>query len=338
LYSQNWPQYSLKLQKISLAFLKENKFYTNKMAEYHIPVLFDECLESLNINPNGVYIDATFGGGGHSKGILDKLGPSGKLYSFDQDADAKVNAEAFKDDSRFTFIAANFRHMAKYLRMFGVQKVDGILADLGVSSFQIDEPTRGFSTRFNGPLDMRMNRASELSAYQVINTYPEKELHKIFGIYGEVKNAKTLANAVFAARTGKKIDTIAEFKQLLSKYSTRGKENKYLAQVFQAIRIEVNQELEALKEFLLETPNILAPEGRLCVISFHSLEDRLVKNFIRSGKFSGDIEKDFYGHEIRPLEAVSRKPIVATDEEMVRNGRSRSAKLRIAEMPNSSKN
>jgi 16S rRNA (cytosine1402-N4)-methyltransferase len=301
------------------------------MSEYHIPVLFEECLEALAIKPDGVYVDATFGGGGHSKGILAKLGENGKLFSFDQDADAKANAVDLKDDKRFTFVAANFRHMAKYLRMFGVKKVDGILADLGVSSFQIDEPTRGFSTRFDGPLDMRMNRSAELSAFEVVNKYSEKDLHKILGMYGEVKNAKTLANAIVVARSNKKIETIAELKKVLNKYTPRGKENKYLAQVFQGIRIEVNQELDALREFLEETPNLLAIGGRLALISFHSLEDRLVKNFIRSGKFAGDVEKDFYGHEIKPLEAVSRKAIVASDEEMARNGRSRSAKLRVAE-------
>lgn len=302
------------------------------MAEYHIPVLFEESLEALNIKENGIYIDATFGGGGHSKGILAKLGPTGKLFSFDQDADAKNNAADLKGDKRFTFIAANFRHMAKYLRMFGIKKVDGILADLGISSHQIDEPSRGFSTRFDGPLDMRMNQEADIKAFDVINKYSEKDLHKILGMYGEVKNAKTLANAIVVARSSKKIETIAELKTVLNKFAPRGKENKYLAQVFQGIRIEVNQELEALKEFLMEAPDLLNSEGRLCVIAFHSLEDRLVKNFIRSGKFSGDVEKDFYGHEIRPLESISRKPIVASAIEMERNGRSRSAKLRIAEL------
>lgn len=302
------------------------------MSEYHIPVLFEESLEALAIMPDGIYVDATFGGGGHSKGILAKLGENGKLFSFDQDADAKVNAADLKDDKRFIFVAANFRHMAKYLRMFGIKKVNGILADLGVSSFQIDEPTRGFSTRFDGPLDMRMNRSAELSAFEVVNKYSEKDLHKILGMYGEVKNAKTLANAIVVARSNKKIETITELKKVLNKYTPRGKENKYLAQVFQGIRIEVNQELEALKEFLEETPNLLSVGGRLALISFHSLEDRIVKNFIRSGKFAGDVEKDFYGHEIKPLEAVSRKAIVASDEEMARNGRSRSAKLRVAEL------
>ena len=300
------------------------------MAEYHIPVLFEECLEALAIQPDGVYIDATFGGGGHSKGILAKLSEAGKLFSFDQDADAKANATDLKDDKRFTFVAANFRHMTKYLRMYGIQKVDGILADLGVSSFQIDEPSRGFSTRFNGPLDMRMNRGAEFSAFDVINKYTEADLHKILGMYGEVKNAKTLANAIIVARANKKIESIADLKLVLQKFLPRGKENKYLAQVFQAIRIEVNQELEALKEFLLEVPNLLKPNGRLAVISFHSLEDRLAKNFIRSGKFSGEVEKDFFGNELKPLAAVSRGAIVASENEMQQNGRARSAKLRVA--------
>jgi 16S rRNA (cytosine1402-N4)-methyltransferase len=302
------------------------------MTEYHIPVLFEECLEALAIKPDGIYVDATFGGGGHSKGILGKLGPEGKLFSFDQDADAKNNALELVSDKRFTFVAANFIHMPKYMRLYGIKKVDGILADLGISSHQIDEPSRGFSTRFDGPLDMRMNKSAELSAYEVVNNYSENELHRILGMYGEVKNAKTLANAIFVARSSQKIATIADFKKVLNKFLPRGKENKYLAQVFQGVRIEVNQELEALKSFLETTPNLLNTGGRLAVISFHSLEDRLVKNFIRSGKFSGDVEKDFFGNEIKPLEAVSRKPIVANEDEMARNGRARSAKLRVAEL------
>jgi 16S rRNA (cytosine1402-N4)-methyltransferase len=301
------------------------------MAEYHIPVLFNESLEALAIKPNGVYIDATFGGGGHSHGILEQLGPDGKLFSFDQDADAQKNALDLAQDKRFTFVAANFRHIARYMRMYGIPKVDGILADLGVSSFQIDEASRGFSTRFNGPLDMRMNQSAQLSAFEVVNQYKEADLHKILGMYGEVKNAKTLAAAVVNARTNKKIETIAELKQVLNKFTPRGKENKYLAQVFQGIRIEVNQELEALKDLLIGAPQLLTKNGRLAIISFHSLEDRLVKNFIRSGKFSGDVEKDFYGNEIKPLEAISRKAILANDTEMAENGRARSAKLRVAE-------
>jgi 16S rRNA (cytosine1402-N4)-methyltransferase len=302
------------------------------MAEYHIPVLFDECIESLDIKPNGVYIDATFGGGGHSKGILAKLGPEGKLFAFDQDADARKNAEDLKTDKRFTFIAANFRYMAKYMRLHGIKTVDGILADLGISSHQIDEPSRGFSTRFDGPLDMRMNTDAEISAFDIVNKYSEQDLHKILGMYGEVKNAKTLANALVVARSSNKIETIADLKKVLNKFTPRGKESKYLAQVFQGIRIEVNQELEALKEFLQDSPTVLKIGGRLCVIAFHSLEDRLVKNFIRSGKFSGDVEKDFFGNELKPLEAVSRKPITANATEMERNGRARSAKLRVAEL------
>lgn len=300
------------------------------MAEYHIPVLFNECIEGLNIKPNGIYVDATFGGGGHSKGILEQLGPEGKLLSFDQDTDAQKNAAELKGDKRFTFVAANFRHIAKYLRIYGISKVDGILADLGISSHQIDEPSRGFSTRFDGPLDMRMNQAAELTAAVVVNKYAERDLHTILGMYGEVKNAKTLAAALVSARAGKKIETIGDLKKVLQNFAPRGKENKYLAQVFQGIRIEVNQELEALKEFLEATPDILKPDGRLCVIAFHSLEDRLVKNFIRSGKFSGDIEKDFFGNGIKPLESVHRKPLVASAAEMESNGRARSAKLRVA--------
>jgi 16S rRNA (cytosine1402-N4)-methyltransferase len=316
-------------------FLNKQYFKHKKMAEYHIPVLFEECIESLNIKPDGVYIDATFGGGGHSKGILAKLGPKGKLIAFDQDADAKKNAEDLKTDGRFTFIAANFRYITKYLRLYGIKKVDGILADLGISSYQIDEPSRGFSTRFDGPLDMRMNKEADLSAFEIVNKYAEHDLHKILGMYGEVKNAKTLANALVVARSNKAIETIADLKKVLNKFTPRGKENKYLAQVFQGIRIEVNQELEALKEFLQDSPQLLSEGGRLCVISFHSLEDRLVKNFIRSGKFSGDVEKDFFGNELKPLEAISRKPIVAGTIEMERNGRARSAKLRVAEQSKS---
>ncbi len=300
------------------------------MAEYHIPVLFNECIDGLNIKPDGIYIDATFGGGGHSKGIMAKLGADGKLFAFDQDADAQKNAFELKTDKRFTFVAANFRHIGKYLRMYGITKVDGILADLGISSYQIDEPTRGFSTRFNGPLDMRMNQQAELTAAEVLNKYTERDLHTILGMYGEVKNAKTLAAALVSARAAKKFETIADLKKVLNSFAPRGKENKYLAQVFQGIRIEVNQELEALKEFLEALPDLLKPEGRMCIISFHSLEDRLVKNFIRSGKFSGEVEKDFYGNEIKPLESVYRKPLVAGPAEMESNGRARSAKLRVA--------
>ncbi len=298
---------------------------------YHESVLLEECIEGLNIRPDGVYVDVTFGGGGHSKAILAQLGEKGKLYAFDQDPDAKKNAQAI-DDKRFTFIEANFRYIKKYLRLYGVKKVDGILADLGISSHQIDEPSRGFSIRFDGALDMRMNQKAELSAYQVINEYPEEKLHKIFGMYGEIKNAKTLAAAIHTARSNAPIETTAALKAILEQHAPKFKEFKYFAQVFQAIRIEVNQELEVVEEFLAQTPELLRDaDSRLCVITFHSLEDRLVKNFIKAGNFSGELQKDIiFGTVTKPLEAVSRKPIEASPEELGRNNRSRSAKLRIA--------
>jgi 16S rRNA (cytosine1402-N4)-methyltransferase len=301
-----------------------------KMQEYHVPVLFDECLSSLAILPHGVYIDATFGGGGHSRGILSKLGPEGKLIAFDQDADAAKNAEALKTDPRFTFVASNFRHIKKYLRLLGIKQADGVLADLGVSSHQIDEPSRGFSTRFEGPLDMRMNKAQDTTAAHILNTYTEAQLHKLLGIYGEIKNAKTVAANICMARAGQKFESSSQLIDTLRKNAPRGKEFKYYAQVYQALRIEVNQELEALKELLTDTPSILKPQGRLCIISFHSLEDRLVKNYIKTGKFFGDVDKDMFGNELKPLESVSRKPITASETELKLNSRSRSAKLRVA--------
>lgn len=298
--------------------------------QYHRPVLYTECLEALAIKPDGIYVDATFGGGGHSSGILEALGPGGRLIAFDQDADAAKNAEKFKDDKRFTFIASNFRNMKKFLRLYGVKKVDGILADLGISSHQIDEPGRGFSTRFDGPLDMRMNTNIETTAADIVNNYAEADLHKLLGIYGEIKNAKTVAANICQARGIAPIRTSKQLIEVLNRNAPRGKEFKYYAQVFQALRIEVNQELEALKELLQDAPELLAAEGRLCIISFHSLEDRLVKNFIRSGKFFGEAEKDIYGNELKPLESAIRKPIVASDTEIKENGRARSAKLRVA--------
>jgi 16S rRNA (cytosine1402-N4)-methyltransferase len=296
------------------------------MKDYHIPVMLKECMDGLAIQPNGIYVDLTFGGGGHSKAIVQQL-DKGHLYGFDQDSDAEANA---LDDGRFTFISANFRDFKKYLRLYGVTKVDGILADLGISSHQIDEPGRGFSTRFDGALDMRMSHAISLTAQQLLNTYEESHLHKVFGIYGEVKNAKTLAQAVTSRRAMKPFDTTADFKEFLQKFAPRGKEFKYFAQVFQALRIEVNDEMGALEEMLLQTIEVLKPEGRLVIMSYHSLEDRLVKNFVTKGKFQGEVEKDFYGNLIRPLEPVVRKAVVAGPEELVRNGRARSAKLRIA--------
>lgn len=303
---------------------------------YHLPIMLQECLDGLNIRPDGIYVDVTFGGGGHSRGILERLGENGKLYAFDQDPDAKQNALAFSDDSRFTFIEANFRNIKKYLRLYGVKKVDGILADFGISSHQIDEPTRGFSTRFDGDLDMRMNQKADVSAYTIINEYSEAQLHKILGMYGEVKNAKTLANAIVSSRMNNSIKTTGEFKALLEKFAPKFKEFKYFAQVFQAIRIEVNQELDVIQELLEQTPDLLRDtDSRLVIMTFHSLEDRLVKNYIKAGNFTGEMNRDIvFGTVTKPLEAVNRKLIAATPDEISANGRSRSAKLRIATLSN----
>lgn len=292
--------------------------------------MLEECLEGLNIQPDGIYVDVTFGGGGHSKAILERLGPDGRLVAFDQDPDARNEARKL-DDKRLLFVEANFRYLKKFLRVHGIKQVNGILADLGISSHQIDVPERGFSTRFDGPLDMRMNPSAEFSAQQVINEYGEAELHKIFGLYGEIKNARTLAAAVQAARMNQPIHTVQDFRNVLQRFAPKGKEFKYFAQVFQAVRIEVNEEMTVLEEFLTQVPEVLAPGGRLVVMSYHSLEDRLVKNFIRAGKFYGEAEKDLYGNELKPLRSVTRKPVEATAEEIALNPRARSAKLRIAE-------
>jgi 16S rRNA (cytosine1402-N4)-methyltransferase len=259
------------------------------------------------------------------------LGEKGKLYAFDQDPDAKKNADAI-NDARLTFIETNFRNIKKYLRLYGVKKVDGILADFGISSHQIDEPTRGFSTRFEGDLDMRMNQKAEVSAYTVVNEYSEAQLHKILGMYGEIKNARTLANAIHSARLNTPIKTTGELKAILEKFAPKFKEFKYFAQVFQAIRIEVNQELEVIEEFLEQVPDLLRDkESRLCIMTFHSLEDRLVKNYIKAGNFRGEPDKDIiYGTVTKPLMAINKKHIEASPEELSINGRSRSAKLRIA--------
>jgi len=296
---------------------------------YHTSVLLHECLNGLAIKPDGIYVDVTFGGGGHSKAILDALGPEGKLYAFDQDPDAWKQADLI-DDDRLTLITANFRHLEKQLRLQGIKQVDGILADFGVSSFQLDAAARGFSTRFDGPLDMRMGPSAPLSAAEVLNTYTAADLQKLFGMYGEIKNAKTLALAVIQSRTQKPLETTGEFKEILFKLAPRNKEFRYFAQAFQAIRIEVNQELKVIEEFLEQAPKVLAPEGRLCVISFHSLEDRLVKNFIRTGDCLGKEDKDLFGVVHKPLESIIRKPITASEVELKENPRSRSAKLRIA--------
>jgi 16S rRNA (cytosine1402-N4)-methyltransferase len=297
------------------------------MTDYHNPVMLQECIEGLNIKPDGIYVDVTFGGGGHSREILKHLGPKGRLLAFDQDADAQKNLP--KDD-RLTFIDQNFRYLKNNCRLQGAISADGILADLGVSSHQFDQPERGFSIRFDADLDMRMDQAGSLTAKDVVNNYSEEQLHRIFGIYGEIKNAKSLAGKIVTARLNKPIDTVADLKDAIASLIPRGKENKYLAQVFQALRIEVNQELEALKEFLEQSVDVLKSQGRLVVMSYHSLEDRLVKNFIAKGKFQGEVEKDFFGNQIKPLESLTRKAIVASEEEVKLNNRARSAKLRIA--------
>ncbi len=298
--------------------------------EYHVPVMLSECIEALNIKPDGLYVDLTFGGGGHSNEILKHL-DTGHLYAFDQDEEAQENVDAIGNNDNLTFILANFRYLKRYLKAHGIQKVDGILADLGVSSHQIDAPKRGFSTRFDAALDMRMDKDQPQTAADVINEYPEKDLHKIFGLYGEVKNAKTLAARIVAERVTRRIESIEDLKGILKQYAPRGREHKYFAQVFQAIRIEVNEELKVIEEMLEQTSEVLNEGGRLVIMSYHSLEDRLVKNYIAKGKFSGEPEKDFYGNLIRPLNPVNRKPITASEEEIKRNNRARSAKLRIAE-------
>ena len=289
--------------------------------------MLKECIEGLNIKPDGIYVDVTFGGGGHSREILKHLGPKGRLLAFDQDADAQKNLP--KDD-RLTFIDQNFRYLKNNCRLQGAISADGILADLGVSSHQFDQPERGFSIRFDADLDMRMDQAGAMTAKEVVNTYTEEQLHKIFGIYGEIKNAKSLAHTLVTIRLNKPVKTIDDLKLAISRLIPKGKENKYLAQVFQALRIEVNQELEALKEFLEQSVDVLKTDGRLVVMSYHSLEDRLVKNFIVKGKFKGEVDKDFFGNQLKPLESLTRKAVVASEEEIKLNNRARSAKLRIA--------
>lgn len=294
--------------------------------EYHNPVLLRESVDGLNIKPDGVYVDVTFGGGGHSKEILSRLGNGGKLFAFDQDNDAKRNVI---DDERFTLIPQNFRFIKRYLRFHGIKKVDGILADLGVSSHQFDEAARGFSTRFDAALDMRMNQTGELSAYEVVNNYDEEKLSDVLFQYGELRNAKAIAKKIIEKRSEQPIKTSFELKEVLSQFIPKAKEHKVLAQIFQGIRIEVNQEIEVLKEFLLQTPELLNDGGRLSVISYHSLEDRLVKRFIRDGLFEGQPEKDFFGNINVPLKKVGGL-IVPTSKEIKENNRARSAKLRIA--------
>jgi len=296
---------------------------------YHRPVMLQQCLDGLQIKPEGTYVDVTFGGGGHSLAILEYI-KGGRLIAFDQDADAEAEASKINHRS-FTFCKANFRYMKQYLKLNGVTKVDGILADLGISSHQIDSPQRGFSTRFDGPLDMRMDQSSKTTASKIINEFPEEELHKIFGMYGELKNAKTAAREITRLRTVKPFATTTELKGALEKLAPRGKENKYFAQVFQALRLVVNEELRALEDFLHQCAEVSTTGGRLVVMSYHSLEDRMVKNFINTGKVFGELEKDFYGNPLRPFKAVNRKVIEANEDEINNNSRARSAKLRIAE-------
>ena len=303
--------------------------YQNDTA-YHRPVMLRECLEGLDLQPGGRYVDVTFGGGGHSARILEHLRSPGHLYSFDQDADAEREAAQLARPE-FTFIRSNFRQLFQELKRHDALPIDGLLADLGVSSHQFDTPERGFSTRFDGPLDMRMDSEGEdASAADIINEYSEAELHRIFGMYGEVTNARTLANTVATARRGQSITTIAGLKKAIAPCTPRGKENKYLAQVFQALRIEANDEMAALREMLEQTAQVLRPGGRLVVMSYHSLEDRLVKNFLAKGKFYGEVEKDLFGRSSVPFEALTRKPVEASPEEIALNSRARSAKLRIA--------
>ncbi len=295
--------------------------------EYHNPVLLKETVDGLNIKPDGIYVDVTFGGGGHSREILSRLGPNGKLFAFDQDEDAWANAI---DDPRFTLIKENFRFLKNFLRFHGIRKVDGILGDFGVSSHQFDVPERGFSTRFDGALDMRMNQKSELSAYTVVNEYDDINLRRIFFEYGELKNASALARTIIESRDQERIVNTEDLKQVLAKHLPGHKANKILAQIYQAIRIEVNQEMEVLKEFLEQSLEVLNVGGRLSVISYHSLEDRLVKRFVKNGMFEGEPERDMFGRFEVPFKSIG-KLIVPTEEEIKINNRARSAKLRIAE-------
>ncbi len=297
---------------------------------YHVPVLLQESLEGMNITPEGTYVDVTFGGGGHSREILRRLGAEGHLYGFDQDADAEQNIPA---DSRFTFVRSNFRYLYNFMRYHQVAgEVDGLLADLGVSSHHFDDQERGFSFRFDGDLDMRMNTRAGKTAADIVNTYTEEALADVFYLYGELKISRKLAAVIAKSRAVKKITTIGELLEVVKPFIGKDKEKKFLAQVFQALRIEVNDEMRALKEMLQGTLKVLKPEGRLVVITYHSLEDRLVKNFLKTGNFEGKAEKDFFGNVNSPFRLVNTKVIVPTDAEIKRNPRSRSAKLRIAEL------
>ena len=303
-------------------------FYTNKRSTmYHIPALLTETIDGLNIKPDGTYVDVTFGGGGHSRAILAKLGNKGRLIAFDQDEDAMRNS---LDDPRFQLVRSNFRYLSNFLKYLEIEKVDGILADLGVSFHHFDESERGFSFRFEGKLDMRMNMRSSFTAEKLINEYAEQKLADVLYLYGELHNSRRIANAIVRARGESRIVSIEQLIEILKPFTPRDREKKELAKIFQALRIEVNREMEVLKELLAQSIETLKPGGRLVVLTYHSLEDRLVKNFIRSGNFEGKQKKDFYGNIIAPMKAVNNKVIVADEEEVVANPRSRSAKLRIA--------
>ena len=297
------------------------------LMDYHSPVLLEQAVGGLDVKKNGTYVDVTFGGGGHSRGILKNLGPDGKLIAFDQDKDALLNTI---EDSRFLLINENFKYMKRFLKFHGISSVDGILADFGVSSHQFDAPERGFSIRFDGPLDMRMNQCSKRSAQTIVNQYDEISLRRLFKEYGELRNAAQLARSIVEFRSEKTIETTFQLKKLLSRYLPKGKNNKAMAQIFQAIRIEVNNELEALKSFLIDAMIILNPCGRLSVISYHSLEDRLVKRFIRNGMFEGEPQRDIFGNYEVPFKKIG-KLIIPSKNEIEKNGRARSAKLRIAQ-------
>jgi 16S rRNA (cytosine1402-N4)-methyltransferase len=301
---------------------------TNNEETYHVPVMLQPCLDGLNIRPDGTYIDVTFGGGGHSREIFKQLSPAGKLIVFDQDPDALANAW---EAPNFHFIAANFSFLKNHLRMMKIDKVDGILADLGVSSHQFDAGNRGFSIRTNDPLDMRMNQKGEFSAFNVVNEYEEEDLIKILRKYGELTSPGKIAGTICRGRQKAPIQTTGELMDVLFPIAPKFKDHKFFAQVFQALRIEVNNEMDVLEKFLIQCPDTLVPGGRLVVMSYHSLEDRLVKNFMKRGHLDGSIEKDFYGNVLKPLTEITRKPIVPTEEEIALNSRARSAKLRIAE-------
>lgn len=295
--------------------------------EYHIPVLATESIDALNIKPNGVYVDATFGGGGHSKLILDRLGENGHLLGFDQDEDAQANIIG---DPRFTFVDHNFRYLKKFLKLHGHAKIDGVLADLGVSSHQLDEASRGFSYRFDADLDMRMDRETGQTAADLLNSLSAGELQDVFSKYGEVRNSKMLAQAIVGSRLSGKLQTVGDFLSILDPL-IRGQRRRYLSQVFQAIRIAVNDEMGALSDFMTQVSEVLKPEGRFSVITYHSIEDRLVKRFLKTGNVEGQVEKDFYGNIQRPFKVITRKAILPGEDEVKRNPRARSAKLRIAE-------